>query len=385
MIQKNKCFVIPGGFVPYNDTVTLLTYKRLRKLDYDFDVFAFKGKEDETIKEELQKDSNWNKFNIKYMCDYDDAIAIKHPLRMFKSLYLMNKYVRDSIKEFEKKKYDILYTSSIPGISHICGYRIKKKHPEVKWIASFSDPIKNAPYKKDPDLKYRSVLYRIAFHVGSFIYMNNKYEKAAIEKADELVFICEEQRDFTANQYENKKEIIEKSKIEQLTYIPEWNMYKQLINTRNKLNRPKQAVHLGRIYGLRKIDTFLKALYELKKEDPNLSEKIVFNQYSEIQPYSIKYIKEKKLDDVFVLHDKVSYNKSLEIMKTSDVLVLFDTIIEEGIQPYLPSKITEYKLLNKPILAICKNNSPSYRILDGKRCGYSVNEIKKNIYDLITK
>ena len=57
--------VIPGGFVPYNDTVTLLTYKRLRNLDLDKDVLAFKGREDQGIVKELKKDDNFKKFNIK--------------------------------------------------------------------------------------------------------------------------------------------------------------------------------------------------------------------------------------------------------------------------------------------------------------------------------
>lgn len=383
MSQRNKCFVIPGGFVPYNDTVTLLTYKRLRKLDYDYDVFAFKGKEDETIKEELQNDPMWNKFSIKYMCDYDDAIAIKHPFRMFKSLHLMNKYVRESINEFEKNKYDLLYTSSIPGISHICGYKIKKKYPNVKWVASFSDPIKNAPYKKDPDLKYRNIFYRIAFHVGSFIYMNNKYEKVAIDNADELVFICDEQRDFTLSQYKNGKEIMDKCVVEELTYIPEWNIYKQLLNNTLINNTPKIAVHLGRIYGLRRIDTFLQALKELKDEDKDLCKKIVFNQYSEIQPHSLKYINDNNIDDVFIIHNKVTYNESMEIMKNADILVLFDTIVDKDTQPYLPSKIIEYQLLNKPVLSICKKNSPSYRIFKGNNCAYDVEDIKKIIKGLI--
>ena len=37
-------FVIPGSFVPFNDTVTLLSYKRLRNVDMDMDVCWFKGK-----------------------------------------------------------------------------------------------------------------------------------------------------------------------------------------------------------------------------------------------------------------------------------------------------------------------------------------------------
>ena len=48
-------FVVPGPFVPYNDTITLLTYKRLRNLDLDMDVFAFKGKEDQGLLKELDE------------------------------------------------------------------------------------------------------------------------------------------------------------------------------------------------------------------------------------------------------------------------------------------------------------------------------------------
>ena len=48
-------FVVPGSFVPYNDTVTILSYKRLRNLDLDMDVFCFKGKEDPSLLKELEK------------------------------------------------------------------------------------------------------------------------------------------------------------------------------------------------------------------------------------------------------------------------------------------------------------------------------------------
>ena len=57
--MKEKMFVVPGSFVPFNDTVTLLSYKRLRNLDLDMDVFAFKGKEDPGLVKELEKDEDW--------------------------------------------------------------------------------------------------------------------------------------------------------------------------------------------------------------------------------------------------------------------------------------------------------------------------------------
>lgn len=387
--MSKRMFVIPGGFVPYNDTVTLLTYKRLRNLNLCLDIFSFKGPEDKGILKELEKDLEYKKFNIKYTSDYDFAIARRYPSRLPISLILMWKYIRDSLKEFEKNEYDYLFTSSVPGISHLCGRKIKRNHPEVKWIASFSDPFKNSPYKKDPDVEKSNLINKIAFHVGAFIYYNNIYEEAAVKYADKLVFICEEQRDFTLNQYPdlNREELMKKSVIYPLTYIEEWDMYKDLINVKAQSNLVKQAVHLGRLYGLRKIDNFLQALKELNEEDNRLKEKIVFHQYSEIQPSDLMKIKEYHLEELFIVHDKVSYNESVNIMKNADALVLFDSLMpNEKIQPYLPSKIVEYLILKKPILGICDENSPSYRIMKEygfNEVGSSVENIKNNIKAII--
>lgn len=375
-------FVVPGSFVPFNDTVTLLTYKRLRNLDLDMDVFAFKGKDDEGLLQELKKDENYGKFHVSWTSDLDWAIPRYHPLRLPAGLFLMNRYVHDSLKEFEKKDYKYLFTSIVPGISHIAGYRIKKKHPEVIWYASFSDPFKGSPYKKT-DLSGRSLLYKIAFNVGSYCLYNDRYEELAVKHADRLVFICEEQRDFTLRQYDNYEELLKKSIIMPLTYVPEWKMYQDILDTKKDSHEVRQAVHLGRLYGLRRPDTFIEALRELKEEDKDLGKKIVFHQYSEIQPADVQKIRDYGLKDLFVIHDKVSYDESIRIMKEADVLVLFDTLMpKQEVQPYLPSKIVEYLMLKKPILGICDSNSPSYRIL--REYGYdtigcSKEEIKESI------
>ena len=386
--MKDSMFVIPGSFVPYNDTVTLLTYKRLRNLDIEMDVFAFNAKADQGLVNELEKDKNYKKFNITYTSNLETAVPRNHPFRLPFGLILMNKYVHDSVKQFEKKKYKYLFTSIVPGISHICGMKIKKKHPEVIWYASFSDPFKNSPYK-DADLENRSFIYKIAYKVGAWALYNNKYEEAAIYNADKFIFICEEQRDYTIAQYPDldKEELLKKSIIMPLTYIPTWDMYKNIIDSKPVNNTPKQAVHLGRLYGLRKIDSFLEALKELKQEDSNIEEKIVFHQYSEIQSPDIRKIKEYNLEKLFVLHDKVSYDESTRIMKDADILVLFDTLMPNSPnQPYLPSKIVEYLLLRKPILGYCESNSPSYRILSQygyKTIGSNKEIIKNNIKYLI--
>ena len=384
--MKEKMFVVPGSFVPYNDTVTLLTYKRLRNLDLEMDVFCFRGKADASIEKELQNDPAYRKFHVTYTSDLDWAIARNHPLRLPVSLLLMQKYIRDSVREFEKKDYKYLYTSIVPGISHIAGLAIKKKHPEVIWYASFSDPFKGSPYKKT-DLSNKSLLYKIAFPVGSFCLYHDNYEEAAVRNADKLIFICPEQRDFTLGQYEDGERYKEKAVIYPLTYLEDWQMYKDLLDYEPVKHDAKQAVHLGRLYGLRRIDSFLEALKELNEEIRDLDQKIVFHQYSEIQKEDVARIREYGLEKLFVIHDKVSYKESIDIMKEADILVLFDTLMpEEKVQPYLPSKIVEYLMLKKAILGICDPNSPSYRIL--KEYGYDTvgsekESIKANIRRLL--
>ena len=384
--MKDRMFVVPGSFVPYNDTVTLLTYKRLRNLELDMDVFCFAGKQDLSLVEELENDEKYKRFTITTTSSLDWAVPRYHPLRLPVSLFLMIKYVIDSMREFKKKEYKYLYSSIVPGISHIAGFFIKKNNPDVKWYASFSDPFKGSPYKKT-DLKDRSIIYRIMFKVGSFFLYNNIFEELAINNADKLIFICEEQRDFTLKQYNNYEELKEKTIIYPLTYIPEWKMYKDLLETVQTDNKPKIAVHLGRLYGLRKIDSFIEALKELKMEDDNLSDKIVFHQYSEIQPNDIEKIRKYRLEDVFVLHDRITYKESVDIMKHADVLVLFDSLMtDQPVQPYLPSKIVEYLMLRKPILGVCDKNSPSYRILSEygyKTVGSDKEAIKANIISII--
>lgn len=384
--MKDKMFVVPGSFIPYNDTVTLLTYKRLRNLNLDFDVFCFKGKDDPGILNELKKDENFKKFSFTYTSDLDWAIPRNYPLRLPAGLFLMNKYIGDSLKEFEKGKYKYLFTSIVPGVSHLCGKKIKKKHPEVKWYASFSDPFKGSPYKKS-DLSNTSIFYKIAFNVGAFFLYNNAYEEAAVKYADKLIFICEEQRDFTLSQYPNYEELKKKSIIMPLTYLPDWKMYQDIIDVEHEKNNVIQAAHLGRLYGLRKVTPFIEALRILKDEDPELCKKIVFHQYSEIQKNDVELIKKYNLEDVFVIHDKVSYKESINVMKNADVLLLFDTLMPGSkVQPYLPSKIVEYLLLKKPVLGVCDNNSPSYRILKEygfDTVGSDVGTIVENIRKII--
>lgn len=388
---KNKVLVIPGGFVPYNDTVTLISYKHLRNLNAEFDVIALKGDVDPGLAENLKHDPNYNKFNVQYICDYDQAIATIEKKNVISGIYYLLKYCYYAKKQAMECDYDVVYTSSIPAFTHLAGYWIKKKKKnKIKWIASLSDPLYKSPYKYDKDsFKDYNLLEKIGFFVYISIYMNGLYEKLCQKYADKVIYICDEQRKFTVQNYPNPKELYDKSLIIPLNYIKDWDIYINMLSHSVKIKSRQPIIfsHFGRIYGLRKIDKVLEVLKVLKKENPNLSDRIKFIQYGQIIPRYLKMIKEYKIEDCFVVHSKVTYNDCLQKMKESDGLILFDTILDEDlIQPYLPSKVLEYILMKKPLFILTNKNSPSYRIFSelGYKCTLNnFDNIKQSIKDIM--
>ncbi|MGB4613281.1 MAG: hypothetical protein WBH68_03100 [Erysipelotrichaceae bacterium] len=387
--MTKKILVIPGGFVPYNDTVTLLSYKHLRSLDAEMDVIALKGKEDEGLAQSLKEDENFKKFNIEYFGYYDDTVATYERKNVVSCFFNFIKYCFYAKNKAKEKKYDVVYTSSIPSFTHLSGYLIKKMlKDDIVWIASFSDPLYKSPYKKDLEsFKEYNIIQKIGFFVYIWIYMNGMYEKIAQKYADKVLYICKEQKEFMVSHYPNKEELNKKAMVIPLNYIKDWSIYKDLLIKNKTKNKKKIISHFGRIYGLRKIDLVLHAIKELKEEIPNLSEKLVFEQYGQILDRYVNMIEELNIGDIFKCFDKISYKDVMDKMHKSDALALYDTFVKEDeMQPYLPSKSLEYLLLKKDLLILAQKNSPTYRIFIsyGYKCtDNDVNSIKERIKEIL--
>ncbi len=388
--MKEKMLVIPGGFLPYNDPITLISYKHLRLLDYEFDVIALNNTVDNSIKKELDKDINYKKFNVKYVAKYDDTIATLQRKNVISGVFNIFKYIKACVKQSKKEEYSVVYSSSVPSFTHVAAYFIKRKNKNIKWIASFSDPLYKSPYKKDDEsFKDYSIISKIGFYVYTFIYMNGMYEKIAMKYADKIIYICEEQRDFMINNYKNNEKLKDKAIIVPLNYIKDWELYENMIvNERSEIK--KQLVifsHFGRIYGLRKIDSLLLAINELNNEIKDFDKIFLFEQYGEIIERYQNKINEYNIGYLFKLIDKVSYEQALIKMRECGCLVLCDTIIDDDlIQPYLPSKTLDYLLMKKPCLVVTTKLSPAYRIFNHKGfncCLNDVQMIKNEILNII--
>lgn len=167
-----------------------------------------------------------------------------------------------------------------------------------------------------------------------------------------------------------------------LIYVEEWGGYKKLIDSKSSFNKNKiKFIHFGNIYGLRKIYAFLDVVKILKND--GMLEKVEFHKYGDVDNNTVNYILDNSLENIFIIHSKVDYNKCVTLMKNdADVLLVFDTIIDlNKIQPFLPSKVLDYLLVSKPIFSITTKHSPVYSMLKDKHICvmYDVDDIIKGI------
>ena len=385
-----RCLVIPGTFVPANEPMTQLVYKQLRRLPFEMDVCALRyWEEDPTVRQRLEQDEHYRKFSVHWVDDYRNVLFSIRNVNLPSALHHMQKYIDTAVSMYNGQEY--IYTSSFPCYTVRAAMKIKEAHPGVRWIANFTDPINHSPYKVADEETYKaySLPEKIAFRLYCKYYVADEDEINALENADVLLFICPEQREFMLRQYGlythriPTDEIRAKSVIVPLNYVPEWNTLESL---RDDAHDGFLLSHFGRIYGLRIIEEFLYAMRMFLDKHPDFP--LVFEQYGEFRKSDRKLIENLSLQNHVRIHDKIPYEECLQKMKASDAVLIFDTILpEEEIQPYLPSKVIEYSLLQKNTLAITTKTSPTYRIMQESgalAAAYDRNDILQKMEHICT-
>ncbi|MDR0874330.1 MAG: glycosyltransferase, partial [Prevotellaceae bacterium] len=113
-----------------------------------------------------------------------------------------NKYAyRRACRLIETEKIEYIVTTSPPHSTQLMGLRLKKKFPEIKWIADFRDPW--------TDIHYYKMLYPTAIADR----INKNYERKVLETADKVIVTHEG----TRNVFLSKSEKILPEKIAVIT------------------------------------------------------------------------------------------------------------------------------------------------------------------------
>jgi glycosyltransferase involved in cell wall biosynthesis len=234
-----------------------------------------------------------------------------------------------------------------PWETHLAVLEVKKRLPRLRWIAHFSDPWADSPYLGDQRPRVRDAAL--------------EQERAVIEAADAVVFVTESTADLTMQKYPAEW----RSKTVAIPHMTDLELAETSTVTRSRSPRFR-LTHTGTLYsGKRSGGEMFGTLCELRDAGVirgNFELRLV----GEMPPAIEQLIRDRGLLDVVSWTTPLYFHPSLAEMNAADALLVIDADFETS--PFLPSKIFDYLMFDKPIVAVTPSGSATDTFL--KNLGY---------------
>lgn len=344
-------------FAPYNDTSGVIMGKRIAERKVPCDVIS------NNMSDVRTTDYTLNELSEPYIAKHFGI----NSKSSFSNYQLMNEFVQQGAKKLKNNTYKEIYSRVLWPASHLLAWKLKTNN--TRWIAEFSDPvlydIKNKQRRSKVPFTYVKKIKKQApekYHPYINDNLYNLVELLPFMFADEIVFTNKKQMKQMIKRFTEdiQQEIISKSVINPHPTLEAHYYEKQraLITVdKNKFN----IGYFGNFYETRG----LKEIQELVKQ-PELIEKLnqsnlplEFHIFTS-NPVNVRQmISQYEMTQVYV-HEALPYFEFLNATKQFDALIVMDAhtkgIKEEN--PYLPSKLSDYKGSGVPVIAYCEAGSP---------------------------
>ena len=357
----NKILLIIHNFLPISLPESYLSAKALGSIpNSEVDVLTIKSfsplvRKDNSLDSYVKE--NFNRVTVIPSPTWYQKLPF-HKLKFFFSIPDEYLWLNFLYKPYFSsiKKYDCLITWSTYHSSHLVGYSIKKKFPNISWITHLSDPWVDNPFN----------------NYGNFTRKINQYfERKVFEKADAITFTSANTQDLIMKNYSSN--IREKSNV--IPHCYENKFFK----FNNRKNNKITFSYLGNFYGKRTPEPLLKAIDQIRIQNPKLLNNIFFNFYGSQDEISQDIIDKFNFSERLVkFNSPISYIKSLEKMQQADILLIIDAAFEKSV--FLPSKLIDYLGSKTPILGISPDGTTKDLL---KSIGYKC--IHPNDTELIKK
>ncbi len=235
----------------------------------------------------------------------------------------------------------LIYSRSFPASSAIMGLKLKR-HFKVPWIFHLSDPWADSPH-----IEYGSQRARD---------YNQRLERACFEAADVISLTSHR----TIGYYQNKyADLNKRYEFYPNAYDPEDVV--PPIPFSNQGRSRLRLVHTGGLAGSRSPEPFLRGLARLEPEYRERLE-IIFAGHVDRQNRAI--LNQYKSPGLEYLGPLDTYQEAIRLQQTADVLLLIDFPVDrEDLRVYFLSKLLDYHLTGKPILAITDAGSECARFI----------------------
>ncbi|MGN1401794.1 MAG: glycosyltransferase family A protein [Bacillus sp. (in: firmicutes)] len=351
--------VISYCFPPYRDTSSNVMAKRLRDMNEVVDVVYNKMDRVRDIDLSLNSlvdDLIENRIMIDSSAGFSDWKAIEEFCKI------------GMAKIGDEKKYKEIYSRAMWPGSHFLAYLYKMKNPEVKWTAEFSDPIiidihVQARTSAIGDKRFLKAANKRArkLHKLPKVKDNNLYfwcEYLPYLFADELIFTNRHQLTYMLDTFPVRevRGIIEKKAIiSPHPTLPE--SYYHLAESDYEMDADKVNIaYFGAFYATRNLDDLFLGLDGVEE---GLKQRVNLHIFTAKPDALIYDLKGTNLEELVKVSPYAGYMEFLNLTTHFDCLVVNDakTKGSKPINPYLPSKISDYMGSQTPVWGICEEGS----------------------------
>ncbi|PQA90563.1 glycosyl transferase family 1 [Chryseobacterium shigense] len=275
-------------------------------------------------------------------------------------------WVKPSIKFLEQylieNKIDVVVTSGPPHSLHMIGLGLKKKFPEMKWIADFRDPwteisyYKHLKLTKSSDRKHRQ-LESSVFKTADITLATSYTDAENFRKAGANA-IC------ITNGFD------------------ESDASAPRIETANGQDRKSFTLsYIGVLEQLRNPENLWNVLDELITENKDFAEQFTLKFAGRIDDKILQSIENSNLKNCILNLGYISHDKAVEEMAHSDLL-LITNFPNESSKGIIPGKIFEYLATGKQIISFGPDEADVSRILaetaSGKHFSYKDSKVIKD-------
>lgn len=354
-------FVASWFFPPTTSSEGIVTYKLLSNSEHNYDVCCSTSRQwSYHSSMEMTKKENIDVYSV----ETDDIEEWQE--------WTINKFEQ----LFQKRHYECIMTRSTPPESIVVGREIKKKHPEIKWIASLADPVANNPYElkayieDNPNLSDRKKIELLTIlrsndllgieklekrHESGIKLLAKlkKWEQEVLKEADLLISPSATQLRYICNGEWNQKFFALPHSFDETFYPRE--------SCQEKKNRIKLR-YIGYSDALRSLKPIVFAVKRMREENFADLEKLDIEFIGNIPGEIRDMIMDYYLYDIIKCLPSVDYYDSLKLMQSSDWLIHVDAFfpqIQSGGSIFFAGKIADYMGANKPILALTGKGSPA--------------------------
>lgn len=239
---------------------------------------------------------------------------------------------------------DALVTFAQPWSDHRIGLRLKRRFPALPWIAHFSDPWVDSPYYAHVDPE----------RLGAWM----ADERRVVASADAVVFVSEETARLVMAKYP--------AAWSARAHVVPHAFDRELLPSRPEVpaldpHAPLRLVHTGNLYAGRRSPAGLFAALRRLKDDAGGKLRLRIEFVGPAAPDVERAAREAGLEDVVSFRGPIEYRRALEMGAGAHALVVIDAPAERNV--FLPSKVVDYVMLDRPILGLTPGTGATASVL----------------------